>query len=136
VPSFVYIKNKLTRVSTHPYSLSLSLSRASHAQIHRRVRGYVLEEEEKPFVYFSGHDGTVLAFFSALGARYEQSPMYASHVAVEVYERHVDCEHEETREHHHSVLSRYFVRFFYDDQPLQVPACGEDHVCELHQLER
>eukprot|EP00013_Stygamoeba_regulata_P025199 CAMPEP_0177648382 /NCGR_PEP_ID=MMETSP0447-20121125/10797_1 /TAXON_ID=0 /ORGANISM="Stygamoeba regulata, Strain BSH-02190019" /LENGTH=545 /DNA_ID=CAMNT_0019151017 /DNA_START=99 /DNA_END=1736 /DNA_ORIENTATION=- len=105
------------------------------AEIHRRVRSFILEEQEKQFVYFSGHDGTVLAFFSALGARYEQSPMYASHVAVEVYERHVDCEDELTHEHHHSLLSRYFVRFFYDDQPLSVPACGDDHVCELHQLE-
>lgn len=69
------------------------------------------------YVLFSGHDNTITATLSFLGAPQNEVPAYASNVNFSLYENG----------------SEYTVKVTYNGKPVPIPACGGE-VCELTQF--
>lgn len=61
--------------------------------------------------YYSGHDGTILALFSAMGAHAFRGPQFASHVLLEL---------------HATKEGEYMVELEYDGVDVQIPGCAEE----------
>ena len=72
---------------------------------------YKKEKGDPRFVYYSGHDGTILALFSAMGAHAFRGPQFASHVLLELHE---------------AKDGEFLVEMEYDGVDVQIPGCAEE----------
>jgi len=91
--------------------------------LHEKMDTKMKKEGQTPnFILLSGHDGTILTLFAAMGITNHELPEYAASVAFELYE---DQEAQNDS-------ARSFVRAFYNFKPLALPGCGEK--CSLPQF--
>lgn len=75
------------------------------------------------FILYSGHDISLLAFLSAIGAPAEINPPYASHVSVRLFKNQSESNN-----------NSYYFTVLLNNQPVSIAGCDHSNTCTLIQL--
>lgn len=84
------------------------------------------DSKAKKFVLYSGHDVTLLALLSALGAPLKKNPPYASKLSILLFEQDDDNK---------SSNYNYHIKLAFNNQPISLSSCKQKFSCSLTEFE-
>jgi len=96
----------------------------SEKELKKEAEGKRKERKQPKFILLSGHDGTLLAFFSALRCEISQCPDYAARVEFELVDTQPDLG--PVFYDDDFPVGRFFLNVSYNDIPLRIPGCALD----------
>lgn len=84
------------------------------------------------FILYSGHDISLLAFLSVIGAPAEINPPYASHISVRLFKKINANSYPENQRKSNN--NSYYFTVLLNNQAVSIPACNNGNTCTLSQL--
>lgn len=114
----IYLGYKELNNRFKPYPIGKKISHELLIEINNYLEQAIKNKTSLKYVLFVAHDTTLLSLMSALQAPQNQRVPYAADLKFELFEDRG---------------KNYFVKIFYNDIPLPIPAC-KNNICSLTQF--
>lgn len=93
-----------------------------------------LNQKTPDFILYSGHDISLLALMSALGAPLKLNPPYASHISIRLFKATVINKPSGKPSDKHTSKNRYYFTVLLNNKTTLIPDCNNSNQCTLSQL--